>query len=40
VVVGSAIVRTIEKHGADHELESKLESFTRDLAAGLVRRRA
>lgn len=37
VVVGSAIVRTIEKHGASPQLESELESFTRDLAAGLVR---
>jgi tryptophan synthase alpha chain len=40
VVVGSAIVRTIEKHGSDPELASKLEAFTRDLAEGLARRPA
>jgi tryptophan synthase alpha chain len=39
VVVGSAIVRTIEKHGKSPQLESELESFTRDLAGGLARRR-
>jgi tryptophan synthase alpha chain len=38
VVVGSAIVRTIEKHGSDPDLESRLEAFTRDLASGLARR--
>jgi tryptophan synthase alpha chain len=38
VVVGTAIVRTIERHGADPQLESAVEAFTRDLAAGLVRR--
>jgi tryptophan synthase alpha chain len=38
VVVGSAIVRTIEKHNGDPNLEGALEAFTRDLAAGLVRR--
>ena len=40
VVVGSAIVRTIEKSGAGPELEQNLETFTRDLAAGLKRRNA
>jgi tryptophan synthase alpha chain len=40
VVVGSAIVRTIEKYGSDPDLESRLEAFTRDLASGLVRRPA
>ena len=38
IVVGSAIVRTIEKHGNDFGLENNLESFTRELASGLVRR--
>ena len=37
VVVGSAIVRTIEKHGADPTLAQRLEEFTSDLAAGLKR---
>jgi tryptophan synthase alpha chain len=37
VVVGSAIVRTIEKSGSGPELERTLETFTRDLAAGLKR---
>ena len=40
VVVGSAIVRTIEKNGAATELEQAVEAFTRDLAEGLVRRPA
>ena len=38
VVVGSAIVRTIEKHGKSEQLESELEAFTRDLARGITRR--
>jgi tryptophan synthase alpha chain len=38
VVVGSAIVRTIEKHGSNPQLETELEAFTRDLAAGIIRR--
>src|SRR4051794_28404056 len=38
VVVGSAIVRTIEKSGKEPGLESALEIFTRGLAEGLVRR--
>ena len=38
VVVGSAIVRTIEKSGKDPELAGTREAFTRSLAEGLVRR--
>jgi tryptophan synthase alpha chain len=38
VVVGSAIVRTIEKSGSDPALPGTLEAFTRSLAGGLVRR--
>lgn len=38
VVVGSAIVRAIEKDGNNPELESNLEAFIRDLASGLPRR--
>lgn len=38
VVVGSAIVRTIEDYGADPALESHLRDFTRELASALVRR--
>lgn len=34
VVVGSAIVRVIERHGGSPELESELESFTRELKQG------
>lgn len=37
VVVGSALVRTIEKHGHSPELESEVEQFTRRLAGGLAR---
>lgn len=37
VVVGSALVRTIEKHGSDRNLETAVEDFTRHLAGGLVR---
>ena len=40
VVVGSAIVRMIEKSGEGPEFEQNLETFTRDLAAGLKRRNA
>ena len=36
VIVGSALVRTIEKHAAAPDLEAKLEAFTRDLASGLL----
>lgn len=35
VVVGSAIVRTIEDHASSPELQQRLESFTRELASGL-----
>lgn len=35
VVVGSALVRTIEENATSPLLESKLEAFTRELAAGL-----
>lgn len=35
VVVGSAIVRVIEKYAASPSLESELESFTRELARGV-----
>ena len=35
VVVGSAIVRVIEKYGSSAELEERLESFARELAGGL-----
>jgi len=34
VVVGSAIVRLIERHGGSSALESELESFTRELKQG------
>ena len=37
VVVGSALVRTIENYGASSELEAEVERFTRGLAGGLVR---
>ena len=37
VVIGSAIVRTIEKHGNTPELESELEKFMRNLAGGIAR---
>jgi tryptophan synthase alpha chain len=39
VVVGSAIVRAIEKHGKSPNLEAELEAFTRELASGLPQRR-
>ncbi len=35
VVVGSAIVRTIENHASSPELEQRLERFTSELASGL-----
>lgn len=35
VVVGSAIVRLIEEHGASPDLEARLEAYARDLAGGL-----
>ncbi len=35
VVVGSAIVRTIEDHASSLELEQRLERFARELASGL-----
>jgi tryptophan synthase alpha chain len=38
VVVGSAFVRLIEKHGECPDLEEKLESLTRSLRSGLVAR--
>ncbi len=34
VVVGSALVRVIEKHGADPRLAQELESFVRQLQSG------
>ncbi len=39
VVVGSAIVRTIEKYGGDPALEAKLEALARELRSGLERAR-
>ena len=39
VVVGSAIVRTVEKYGSGDELESKLEDLMRDLRGGLEKAR-
>ncbi|MEO8130284.1 MAG: tryptophan synthase subunit alpha [Bryobacteraceae bacterium] len=39
VVVGSAIVRIIEKYGDDSVLESKLEALARDLRSGVERAR-
>ena len=35
VVVGSAIVRMIEKHGSGSWIARQLEAFTRDLQRGL-----
>jgi tryptophan synthase alpha chain len=40
VVVGSAIVRMIEKYGGDSALPAHLESFARDLAGALPRGQA
>jgi tryptophan synthase alpha chain len=40
VVVGSAIVRTVEQYGASPDLEQRLEMQARDLSSGLVKRRA
>jgi tryptophan synthase alpha chain len=37
VVVGSALVRLIERNAQDPELEQKLETFTRELCGGLRR---
>ncbi len=37
VVVGSALVRTIEQHLTDADLEQTVEDFTRGLAGGLAR---
>jgi tryptophan synthase alpha chain len=37
VVVGSAIVRVVEKYGASSELESRLEALARDLKSGLMK---
>ena len=39
VVVGSAIVRTIEQYGDDAALEFKLEALARELRSGLERAR-
>lgn len=36
VVVGSAIVRLIEEHGADADLETRLEHFVRSLKKGIA----
>jgi tryptophan synthase alpha chain len=38
VVVGSAIVRTIEEAGSAPDLEERVESFVRSLSGGLARR--
>jgi tryptophan synthase alpha chain len=38
VVVGSAVVRTLEKYGQSAELEQRLEDQARLLASGLARR--
>jgi tryptophan synthase alpha chain len=38
VIVGSAVVRTIEQSGKEADLEARLERFTRELAGGLVQR--
>jgi tryptophan synthase alpha chain len=38
VVVGSAIVRTIEESGTGDDLEQRVESFVRSLSGGLARR--
>jgi tryptophan synthase alpha chain len=38
VVVGSALVRVIEKHGNDPDLEAHVEDFARHLRTGLERR--
>jgi tryptophan synthase alpha chain len=40
VVVGSAVVRVIEKNAQSPDLEQKLESFARELRTGLVPRNA
>jgi tryptophan synthase alpha chain len=37
VIVGSAIVRVVEKYGASPELESRLEALARDLKSGLMK---
>jgi len=39
VVVGSAIVRLIERHAGDTALESRLESLTRELKSGFEQAR-
>jgi tryptophan synthase alpha chain len=39
VVVGSAIVRTVEKYANDPALESKLEALASELKSGLKRAR-
>jgi tryptophan synthase alpha chain len=39
VVVGSAIVRTVEKYADDSTLESKLEALAREIRSGLERAR-
>jgi len=38
VVVGSAFMRIIEEHGSSPDLESRLESFTRELKGGFTAR--
>jgi tryptophan synthase alpha subunit len=38
VVVGSAFVRLIERHASDPALETRLETLTRELKAGLETR--
>lgn len=40
VVVGSALVRTVEKFNNSDKLETEVEEFTRDLARGLAREAA
>jgi tryptophan synthase alpha chain len=40
VVVGSALVRTVEKFSSSESLDAEVERFTRHLAGGLARRAA
>lgn len=38
IVVGSALVRTVEEHGASTDLPERLEAQARELAGGLIRK--
>lgn len=40
VVVGTAVVRTVEENAASPELEARLEAFARELASGLPARKS